>query len=91
MFSKNKKTSVEKYQKHRKGKVSIFGISAEFDWFFINILTLVFLLVVSFFSIREIEYVSNFKPEADTEFKDLANDEKILRDLNDVFVKIQNN
>ena len=84
MFEKDKKFSLKKYQKQRKGKVSVFGISAEFDWLILNVFVLILIFAVFVISIREINQVLTYEPEADTEYQLIFKDDKVVKNLDKI-------
>ena len=89
MFDKKKKFTLKKYEDLRKEKLSIFGCEVEFDWFMINLLTLIAIILVFYFSIKEINKVLNFEPEADMTAQNLLRDKKVLNRLDEIILKFE--
>ena len=87
MSGDKKQFSLKKYQEKRSGRISVLGMSAEFDWFFIVFITLMLLVVVFAFSIIEIREVLDFEPEADTSIENLIRDKGVIKDLDNVIEK----
>lgn len=84
MFKNNKNFSLEKYQKIRKGKISLFGISADFDWLMLNFLSLVLIILVFVFSVNKINNILNYQPELDSEYQNIFKNDKTMKDLDNI-------
>lgn len=91
MFNKNKTYSLKDYQKQRKGKISLSGHSAIMDWFFVVTLGSVLIALIFYFSISEIRHTINFQPEPDQNLQNTINDEKVLKDLDEIIESYKNN
>ncbi len=84
MAISNKKDDLKKYQNHRRERISVFGLSADFDWFMLNLTAFILIVIVFVFSIREIRYTMTYQPGPDSTTQTLLNDKKTLETIDGI-------
>lgn len=90
MFTKNKKNNLKHYQKQRKGNISLTGHSSYADYFLILIICFILILIIFFYSFKEIRYTINYEPNVDQDTASLLNDEAVLKNIDEIISSHQN-
>lgn len=86
----HQKNILKKYQRKRNDTPSVFGISIEFDWIILLMVTFVIFLVVFYWSFNSFERVKNFVPENQEE-EFLLEDKRINERLDKVISNLEKN
>jgi preprotein translocase subunit SecF len=89
MLEKDRQKELKKYQNLRREKVSVFGFSAEFDWFILNVVALCLIVLVFFFSIKELRHTINFEPGADTATQNLLRDNNTIKKIEEIIERFE--